>query len=126
MKVRTRLRLGFGFLFLVVLFFGSASLFYISDISDNAKVILTDNYDSLDFSRQIRSVFEDNTLPLTKSALKEIETQVIKQEHNITEKGEREATMQLRSSFNKLVASVSDPVAQQIAIHDIYVSLRKI
>ena len=126
MKVRTRLRLGFGFLFLVVLFFGAASLFYISDISDNAKVILTDNYDSLDFSREIRSVFEDNTLPLTKSALREIETQVIKQEHNITEKGEREATMQLRSSFNKLVASALDPVAQQFAIHDIYVSLRKI
>ena len=86
MKVRTKLRLGFGFLFLVVLFLGATAIFYIRDISESAKVILKNNYESLSFARDMRTVLEDNSLPLQPQAVTQFETQLQNQEHNITEK----------------------------------------
>ncbi len=50
MKVKTKLRLGFGFLFIVVLFFGATALFYIRQISENSNIILKNNYESLSFA----------------------------------------------------------------------------
>ena len=59
MKIKNKLRLGFGFLFVVVFFFGGLSIFYIHDISDNAKVILKNNYESLSFAREMRTILDD-------------------------------------------------------------------
>ncbi|HVW96708.1 MAG TPA: ATP-binding protein [Mucilaginibacter sp.] len=102
MKVKHKLRLGFGFLFLVVLFFGVVSLFYINDISNSAKVILKDNYETLTYIRQMQTVLDDHALPLNTAAVQAFNEQLIKEEHNITERGEREAVKALRHSFQAL------------------------
>ena len=67
MKVKNKLRLGFGFLFIVVLFFGAVTLFYIKQISNDAKVILKDNYESLSFSREMRTILDEQNLPINES-----------------------------------------------------------
>ena len=112
MKVKNKLRLGFGFLFIVVLFFGTVSIFYINEISNSAKVILKDNYETLNFAREMRSVLDENTLPLNASAQTAFDQQLIREENNITEVGEAEAVKNLRASFTGL-KNISAPIAQQ-------------
>jgi len=105
MKVKNKLRLGFGFLFVVVLFFGAMSMFYIREISNNAKVILKDNYESLSYCRDMRQILDENTLPLTDASIKHFEDRLDKEAHNITEKGEGEGVNGLKASFRVLLAA---------------------
>ncbi|TWR28928.1 HAMP domain-containing protein [Mucilaginibacter pallidiroseus] len=102
MKVRTKLRLGFGFLFVIVLLFGVAALFYIRDISENSKVILQDNYESLSFAREMRSILDNNQLPLNAAATKKFNYYLAKQQRNVTEPGELKFTQALQQNFVKL------------------------
>jgi len=126
MKVKSKLRLGFGFLFLVVLFFGVVSIFYIHDISDSAKVILKNNYESLSFAREMRTVLDENKLPLNVKALNTFNRQLILQEHNITEKGEREATRGLRAAFTVLQSASASAKEKEEAQYRARVQLRQI
>lgn len=112
MKVKNKLRLGFGFLFIVVLFFGTVSIFYINEISNSAKVILKDNYETLNFAREMRAVLDENNLPLNASAQTAFNQQLVREENNITEVGEAEAVKNLRASFTGL-KNTSVPIAQQ-------------
>jgi NtrC-family two-component system sensor histidine kinase KinB len=113
MKVKNKLRLGFGFLFLVVLAFGLLSLIFINRLSTGAKVILQDNYNSLRFTREMRSVLDENKLPLNAGALKLFEKQLTAEEHNITEPGERRAVTALRNAFAKLQQETDLQILQQ-------------
>lgn len=87
MKIKTKLRLGFGFLFVVVIFFGAISLYYINRISVSSKVILKDNYESLKYAREMRTILDDNELPLTRTANDKLAAQLQKENSNVTEKG---------------------------------------
>lgn len=111
MKVKTKLRLGFGFLFLVVLIFGATALFYIREISKNSSVILKDNYESLNFTREMRKVLDKHELPLNATAISAFRAILVKQQANITEKGEQQATQHLADAFSQLTSDNS--AAQQ-------------
>ena len=102
MKVKNKLRLGFGFLFIVVIFFGTVSMFYINQISNSAKVILKDNYESLNYVSEMRTVLDEETLPLSDAGVSYFNQQLVKEEHNITEVGELDAAKGLRASFTQL------------------------
>jgi two-component system, NtrC family, sensor histidine kinase KinB len=112
MKVKNKLRLGFGFLFIVVLFFGAVSLFYINQIANSAKVILKDNYESLNFSREMRTILDEQDLPLNAAAARSFNKQLINEEHNITEPGEREATINLRKAYTLLQSNNAGDLKQ--------------
>jgi NtrC-family two-component system sensor histidine kinase KinB len=101
MKVKNKLRLGFGFLFVVVLFFGLISLYYINEISNSAKVILKDNYETLQYTREMRTILDEQDFPLNAEAANKFNIQLVKEEHNITEVGEREAVKNLRKALNQ-------------------------
>ncbi|RYE19247.1 MAG: hypothetical protein EOP51_20285 [Sphingobacteriales bacterium] len=109
MKIKTKLRLGFGFLFVVVLSFGALALFYINEISKNAEIILKDNYESLQHSRDMRQVLDDNTLPLGRTAIAAFDDQLANERNNITEPGEREEVIQLVTAYNKLTGAGTLP-----------------
>src|ERR1700759_129819 len=126
MKIKNKLRLGFGFLFVVVLFFGVVSIFYIHYISDNAKVILKNNYESLSFAREMRTILDIDKLPLSESAKASFDKQLVLQEHNITETGEAAATAGLRKAFTALQAPNSGLTAQEQAEYDARAQLRQI
>jgi NtrC-family two-component system sensor histidine kinase KinB len=125
MKVRTKLRLGFGFLFVVVLFFGATALFYIQDIADNSKVILKNNYESLSFTREMRTVLDDNDLPLNPAAVALFNKYLIKQEHNISEPGEKQFTAELRNDFEWLKKAGTNNLKEQ-ALRKTRHSLRQV
>ncbi|HTD99767.1 MAG TPA: ATP-binding protein [Mucilaginibacter sp.] len=126
MKIKNKLRLGFGFLFLVVLSFGLMSIFYIHDISDSAKVILKNNYESLNFARDMRTILDESKLPLNEQAKTNYNKALTSQEHNITEKGESDATADLRSQFNILQLQGSTLAQQQEAEYKSRAHLRQV
>jgi two-component system, NtrC family, sensor histidine kinase KinB len=126
MKLKYKIRLGFALIFISILFAGSLSLFYINRLSQNARVILKNNYETLSFTKGMRAVLDDNNLPLTDAAKSAFNTQLVKQEHNVTEKGEDAATASVRSAFSSLQATAGNLAQQQRAEHEIRAGLRKI
>jgi NtrC-family two-component system sensor histidine kinase KinB len=107
MKVKNKLRLGFGFLFIVVLFFGAVCVFYINQISNSAKVILKDNYESLSYCREMRTILDENTLPLNTVGINSFYSQLNKEAHNLTEPGEKKSVEGLAASFHKLQSKLT-------------------
>lgn len=128
MKVKTKLRLGFGFLFVVVLFFGATALFYIRDISENSKAILKNNYESLNFVRQMRLLLDNGGINADTAGERKFEKYLSLQEHNITEPNEKAATETLRAGFTayKLSHLSSDINVIGAAYHKIFAGLGKI
>lgn len=105
MKIKTKLRLGFGFLFLVVLLFGAISLYYMNKISISSKVILKDNYKSLRLTSSMRAILDDHTVPLSPRPKRDFSALLEQERRNITEPGERKAVELVRHAFEEL----SDP-----------------
>lgn len=126
MRVKQKIRLGLGFVFIVVLFFGVISIFFINRLSDSSKVILKNNYETLSFTRAMRTVLDENKLPLSNEAKAAFNSQLVKQEHNITEKGEAQATAEVRRSFDIIQVANTPLTAQENAVHDIRVYLGRI
>ena len=126
MKLKHKIRLGFGIILITNLLAGSLSIFYIEELSEGAKVVLKNNYETLGFTREMRNVLDENTLPLNDAAKTAFNAQLIKQEHNITEKGEDAATASLRKNFSSLQTSAGNASQQQSTEHDIRADLRKI
>lgn len=112
MKIKTKLRLGFGFLFAVVLFFGAISLFYINEMAKSSEVILKDNYETLGYIRQMRKVLDTNDMPLSAANINRFNTDLAKEKNNITEPGEQLAVTKLVAAFNKLTTPGITPVQQ--------------
>lgn len=126
MKIKTKLRLGFGFLFLVILIFGGMSMYFINQISESAKVVLKDNYESLRYSAKMRAILEDHNLPLTAVAEKEFNKQLVLEENNITEPGEKKAAQMLRMAFITFSNPLSTQADQQQALKNARLLLRSI
>ncbi|WP_316812207.1 ATP-binding protein [Pedobacter heparinus] len=126
MKIKTKLRLGFGFLFVVVIFFGAISLYYMNKISVSSKVILKDNYESMKYARVMRTILDDNELPLAKAAKDKLAAQLHLEEKNITEKGEGEAVAELARAFGELTTPGLDLTAQRAAVRRLHLQLRVI
>lgn len=102
MNIKTKLRLGFGFLFVIVITFGGISLYHINQISQRAKVVLKDNYESLVYVSEMRTLLENHTDFLSDTDKLKFEKLLQKEEHNVTEIREKEAVITLRESFEQL------------------------
>ena len=107
MKLKTKLSLGLSFLFVVILTFGILAIFYINRLSNDSKMVLKNNHESLVYCNNMLKALED--IPLKKSALTVLADNLQKQESNITEPGEGEATGELRKNFTELLANPGDP-----------------
>ena len=107
MRLKTKLSLGLVFLFVVIVLFGVLGLFYISRLSDEGRLVLKNNHESLVYCNRMLQALE--SLPADKNALEQFEENLKKQQANITEVGEKEATDDLIKNFNELMADPSDP-----------------
>lgn len=102
MNIKTKLRLGFGFLFVIVITFGGISLYHINQISKRAKVVLKDNYESLVYVSEMRTLIENQYGELNETDKLKFEKILQKEEGNLTEIREKEAVVALRKSFEQL------------------------
>jgi NtrC-family two-component system sensor histidine kinase KinB len=125
MKIKTKLRLGFGFLFIIVLSFGLIALFYLNELSDKSKVILKDNYKSLKYVAAMRNVIDQNQFPLNQSQQATFTENLKNEGQNITEPGEKVAFQKLETAFKLLVSSQSVAIKEN-GIKDLRVALQNI
>jgi len=107
MKIKTKLRLGFGFLFIIVLSFGLIAIFFLNELSDKSKVILKDNYKSLKYVAAMRNIIDNGVFPLSAQKAENFEDNIKLEAKNITEPGEKAAFQQLESSYLSLKNSSS-------------------
>ncbi len=105
-KLKTKLSLGLWFLFIVILAFGILSIFYINRLSNDAEKVLKNNHESLVYSNNMLKAMEN--IPAVPGASEQFENNLKKQEANITEPGEAEATAELRKQFNWLIRNNYD------------------
>jgi NtrC-family two-component system sensor histidine kinase KinB len=126
MKIKTKLRLGFGFLFVVVLLFGSISLYYMNQISVSAKVILKDNYETLSYTRDMRSILDQNDLPLSREMVAQFTRKLNLEAKNVTERGEEQAVNALKAAFRVLTGSGTPQEQKKIAMASLRTQLTRI
>ena len=102
MTIKSKLALGLWFLFIVILLLGGLGSYYLKINSDLSSRVIKDNYESLLYSRNMMESLDDPSLLQNPEELKEFEQQLILQEQNITEFGEKELTRQLKVYFTQL------------------------
>jgi two-component system, NtrC family, sensor histidine kinase KinB len=125
MKIKTKLRLGFGFLFIIVLSFGLIALFFLNELSDKSKVILKDNYKSLKYVAAMRNVIDQHAFPLSPKQLNIFAENLKNEGLNITEPGEKAAFKKLEIAFNVLKGSQPSSIKEN-SIKNLRLALQNI
>src|SRR6185437_15293933 len=105
-RLKTKLSLGLVFLFVVILLFGILGLFYINRLSDEGRLVLKNNHESIVYCNRMLEALED--LSINKGALEVFRDNLSKQQNNISEVGEKEAVDALTKNFNEMLADPSD------------------
>ena len=106
MRLKTKLKLGLGFLFVVILAFGILGIFYINRLSNDAGLIIKDNHLSLQYCNKMLQSLEK--LPKDTPSTQEFAKFLALQEKNITEPGEQAATAQVQQNFDALRSNPAD------------------
>jgi PAS domain S-box-containing protein len=106
MRLKTKLSLGLVFLFVVIVLFGILGIVNIDRLSREANLVLKNNHESLLYSNEMLKALEN--IKTQKNAALVFEDNLRKQEANITEIGEKEATQELRKDFNELLVNPGD------------------
>ena len=126
MNIKTKLRLGFGFLFLVVISFGSISLYHINQISERSKVILKDNYKSLIYVNEMLTALDNENGNINLKNVSAFDKALKLEENNITENGEKNAVIALRRAFVYITTPNNGIEAKNNAMAQIRLQLRNI
>jgi PAS domain S-box-containing protein len=100
------LSIGLIFLFIVIVLFGVLGLFYINRLSEEGRQVLQNNHESLVYGNRMLEALED--IKTDKNALDIFRDNLKKQQGNITEVGEKEATDELTENFNEMLVDPTD------------------
>jgi NtrC-family two-component system sensor histidine kinase KinB len=111
MKIKTKLRAGFGLLFVIVLIFGGIALYFLNQISSNAKLILKDNYKSIGYVSQMRNVLDSDPYPFSLENDQLFRENLELEKKNITEQGEKLAVERLSKGYFQLGSVNEDKLA---------------
>lgn len=125
MKIKTKLRLGFGFLFIIVMAFGLIALFFLNELSDKSKVILKDNYKSLNYVSEMRNILDQNPVLIAQEAKDKFQYNLTQEGSNITEPGEKKAVSVLVSAYKRFLDAVKDQESV-VALRNVRVALQDI
>ncbi len=115
MKIKTKLTLGVGLLFLLIILLSLLGARYISALKSDTENILVANYNTLEYSRNMLAALDEGT----DKSVQTFERNLKNQEKNITEIGEKEATAELSEHFeafkqNKTDRSISGEIRKSI------------
>jgi PAS domain S-box-containing protein len=119
MKIKTKLNLSVGLLFLMIIILSIIASFYIFSIKKDTENILKANYNTLEYSRNmLLSLDEINVDKGTAIAV--FETNLKNQIANITEIGEDKVTYNLQKSFDFLEKNRTDENIKSQIRQDIF------
>ncbi|MBP6532613.1 MAG: HAMP domain-containing protein [Bacteroidia bacterium] len=106
MKIKTKLTLGVGLLFLLIILVSAVGVKYSYDLKQETENILTSNYNTLQYARNMLVALEDSS----ENAWHIFEVNLQHQANNISEIGEKEITIELRNNFAAYKSSTTDQV----------------
>ena len=107
MKIKTKLNVGVGLLFLMIIVLSVISSWYINQLKKDTNNILVANYNTLQYSRNMLLALEEiNSDP---TAFGVFEKHLEKQKKNVTEPGEKEATENIATHFQLLKEKADNP-----------------
>ena len=92
--------LGLLFLFIVIISFGALGILAVNRLSNDAGKILKDNQISVEYCSNMLKALDD--IPYDLSQIAVFEKNLVKEENNITEAGEFQATAEVRYLFEEL------------------------
>lgn len=118
MRLKTKLSIGIGFLFIAILISGILGIYSIHQLKKDARLILEDNYETLVYGNNMLSLMD--RVPFDSSVLREFNINLVQQEANITEKGEAAATAAVRNIFEQLKHDPDNDSLQSIIRQKIY------
>ena len=120
MKIKTKLTVGVGFLFALIILLAAVSTYYVNGLKKDTDNILTANYNTLEYARNmLRALDETNVDPL---AFSRFDANLQKQVNNETETGEGEITGRISDEFDALKANPQDgaiPIRIRYGITDL-------
>ena len=117
MKIKSKLSLGLAFLFTVILLLGACGIYYMHKLSNDASMILVDNYESLEYCKNMLRALDEFEVDPT--ALTTFESNLKGQQSNITEGGETEATARLENHFLQLNQNGNTDEIKQLIRNDL-------
>lgn len=106
MNIKTKLRLSIGLLFAMILMLSVIASKYVYSLKDDTVNILANNYNSLEYARNMLTALDE--MQGDPQAYKRFENELAKQKNNVTEIGEPLATQRVYDHFQKLKADSSD------------------
>ncbi|MES2577440.1 MAG: ATP-binding protein [Bacteroidota bacterium] len=119
MKIKTKLNLGVGLLFLMIIILSIIASFYIFSIKKDTENILKANYNTLEYSRNMLLSLDEINVDKGK-AIVVFETNLKNQIANITEIGEDKVTYNLQKSFDFLEKNRTDENIKSQIRQDIF------
>lgn len=101
MRLKTKITLGVLFLYAMLLLVSVLGYYYLKSLNNKARLILEDNYESLEYSKNMLAALDE--LPVNRTAaLQHFSENLTKQASNLTEPGEGVATERVKRSFEQL------------------------
>lgn len=100
MKIKTKLNAGVGLLFFMIILLSTLGGWFIYQLKKDTQNILTDNYNTLQYSRNMLLSLEE--IGKEPFAIAEFQKNLDLQRQNITESGEKEATKNILAHFSDL------------------------
>ena len=119
MKIKTKLNLSVGLLFILIIVLSLVSAYYIFSIKKDTQNILKANYETLEYSRNMLSSLDEIAKDEPKAILL-FETNLKKQLANITEEGEDKVTYNLQNNFQLLEKNRTDETIKAQIRQDIF------
>ena len=119
MKIKTKLNLSVGLLFLLIIILSIVSAFYIFKIKKDTESILKANYNTIEYSQKMLVSLDKMALN-SEDALNSFQINLNKQLNNVTEVGEAQATKNVKERFENLKLNRSDESNKSQIREDIY------
>jgi PAS domain S-box-containing protein len=116
MKIKTKLTLGVGLLFILIILLSLVSARYINDLKSDTENILVANYNTLEYSRNMLLSLEGGV----EKDLQKFEMNLTNQEKNETEIGEKETTSEVRNNFEAYKLNNADSDLLNLMRKDIF------
>jgi len=112
MKIKAKLILGIGLLVTMIILLTALSGLFVNRLSGDTKKILVANYNTLDYSRQMMIALNKGISDT--GQVNAFRDNLNKQQHNITEIGEKELTDKLTLDFHLLGTRPTDSLVKLI------------
>lgn len=114
LKLKTKVALGVGFLFALLLLVGGVGFYYFNRISVESRDVLKDNNKSVEYGRKMLDAL--NTWEKEHDVARKVfEENLAAQESNVTEKGESDVTHALQNDYNAFLHH-DDSMPLQLAL----------